>query len=179
MARTAFLINLAGATVQIFDSPADAKTRLDEGSVLVTKVAEMENVPSATLTALYNKAALAGGGKEIKKFADRESGNKRTFDALELIATKGTPGEKVANVKTPRKPRAEGESSGRRGRTSSFAGGTLTKQQKENPRREGTHGYNSYALIRDGMKYETFIEKGGRLKDLAWDVAKGYVVVSH
>lgn len=176
MARSAFLINLAAVTVALFDSPADARTKADEQNIVVAKAADMENVPSTTLTALYNKAALAGGGKEIKKFADRESGNKRTFEALELIASKGVPGERKAA--TPRKPRAEGESSGRRGRTSQYAGMTLTKQQKENPRREGTFGYNSYALIRDGIKFETYIEKGGRLKDLDWDIKKGYVVAS-
>jgi hypothetical protein len=38
------------------------------------------------------------------------------------------------------------------------------------PRREGTHGFKSFALIKNGMSYEAFIAAGGRTKDLAWDI---------
>lgn len=98
------------------------------------------------------------------------------------VGTKKTPAKKAAPVKkavakkaTKKAPKAE--SNGLRGRTCQHAGKKIFKVAKENPRREGTNGYNSFKVIKDGMTYEQYIAKGGRLVDLNWDIEKGYVKV--
>ena len=49
---------------------------------------------------------------------------------------------------------------------------------KENPRKANTFGWHSMQIILDnpdGIQYEAFIKKGGRAKDLTWDIKKGHV----
>jgi hypothetical protein len=49
---------------------------------------------------------------------------------------------------------------------------------KDNPRRKGSHGAKSMDVIlrsRKPMAVETFVEKGGRLRDLHWDINAGHV----
>lgn len=73
-------------------------------------------------------------------------------------------------AKTEKKARAAGA-----GRKSAFVGKKIYKKVQDNPRREGTNGYNSFALIRNGMKYEDYVAAGGRPQDLAWDLKHDYV----
>ena len=47
----------------------------------------------------------------------------------------------------------------------------------KNPRREGTNGFNSFALLVPGMIYEEYIKAGGRSVDLAYDIDHGFVKV--
>mgnify|MGYP005829755713 CR=1 FL=1 len=54
----------------------------------------------------------------------------------------------------------------------------IVKTVDENPRRKNTFGYKSFQKIKNGMTVEQFIEKGGRLRDLHWDINKGYVKLS-
>lgn len=61
------------------------------------------------------------------------------------------------------------------GRTSMYSGKRIIKLRKDNPRREDTHGYNSWNLLKKGMTYEQYIAAGGRRVDLAWDIEKGNV----
>lgn len=46
------------------------------------------------------------------------------------------------------------------------------KLEGKNPRREGSHGFNSMQLILDspGITYGEYIAAGGRSNDLAWDI---------
>jgi hypothetical protein len=52
----------------------------------------------------------------------------------------------------------------------------------ENPRRKGSHGFKSLQLIlkarRKPLTVEQFAEKGGRLRDLHWDLNFGHVKLS-
>jgi hypothetical protein len=50
----------------------------------------------------------------------------------------------------------------------------IIKDVKGNPRRESTWGFQSFALIKNGMSLDNYITKGGRMKDLRWDLAHGY-----
>lgn len=79
--------------------------------------------------------------------------------------------------KAPKAPKAEGE--GKRGRVSQFSGMKLKPTVETNVRREGSHGHKSLQLIiaagKDGILYEDYIAKGGRLNDLSWDIDKGNV----
>jgi hypothetical protein len=51
----------------------------------------------------------------------------------------------------------------------------ITKLVKENPRREGTIGHESFSVIKSGMTVEQYVAKGGRRKDLRWDLDHEYV----
>lgn len=50
----------------------------------------------------------------------------------------------------------------------------IIKDVKGNPRREGSWGHQSFDLIKSGMSLTSFISKGGRMKDLRWDLAHGF-----
>jgi hypothetical protein len=146
---------------------------------------DLSQVPTAVLVTLHN---IIRPEKPIKKFADRETAEKRMKGVLEVLAKPGeapastetttedtdmatkTTGRKRAAKKTT--TTATGE---RAGRTSAFAGKVIRKVADANPRREGTNGYNSWELIKNGMTYEKYIAAGGRRQDLAWDLARGYV----
>lgn len=79
---------------------------------------------------------------------------------------------------TTKKVAAKKEPSGKApGRPSQNAGKKIHKLVKENPRREGTPGHKSFALITSGMSYEKYIELGGRPADLNYCIEKGHVEV--
>lgn len=107
-----------------------------------------------------------------------------------------TPPEKdeeqvMENVETeiadkPRRAKAskvsKPESSEPKGRrTSAFSGKTLHPAKfaddgsPVNPRREGSHGFNSMQIIisNPGIGYDEYISAGGRLNDLTWDIKHG------
>jgi hypothetical protein len=175
---------------------------------------DLSQLPSALLVTLHN---LIRPEKPIKKFADRETADKRMKGVLEVLAkpgevatapagevevteekeqgeeaategntesTEGTTnntedsdmaakkGRKSAKKATAKKSATEGEGAGR---PSAFAGKVIRKVATSNPRREGTHGYNSWEALKSGMTYEKYIAAGGRRQDLAWDLAKGYI----
>ena len=77
--------------------------------------------------------------------------------------------------------KAETQSAAKKGRSSAFNGKTLKAKSKDNPRREGTNGHKSMAIILaagdKGISYEAFIAAGGRRVDLAWDFNRGAVEV--
>jgi hypothetical protein len=64
------------------------------------------------------------------------------------------------------------------GRKSAFSGKKINKVAKENPRRKGSIGFKSFALIKNGMTYEQYLEAGGRRQDLAFDLTAGHVKLS-
>lgn len=61
------------------------------------------------------------------------------------------------------------------GKRSKFTGKRIYKVVSDNPRRKGTHGYNSFELLKDGMSFEEYKAAGGRNNDLQWDLDKGFV----
>ena len=61
------------------------------------------------------------------------------------------------------------------GKRSKMTGKHIYKLSKTNPRRAGTFGHKSWECIKDGMSFEDYLRAGGRNKDLAWDITKGYV----
>lgn len=85
----------------------------------------------------------------------------------------------MATKKKGKKKAAAKKTGGGAGRPSVFAGKAIFKNTEggKNPRREGTAGHKSFALIKNGMTYESYASAGGRRQDLAYDVAKGYVKV--
>lgn len=64
------------------------------------------------------------------------------------------------------------------GKRSKYSGKRIYRLTKDNPRREGTHGWHSWnAITEDGMTYEDYLANRGRLKDLDYDVQKKFVEV--
>lgn len=176
-----FLIDVKNNTVRAYRKAAmagGAQADDMDNQVMVGRLEDMDKVPTATLVALYNTVRPE---KPIKKFADRATANKRLFpDALELLAGKIIEGgTNTVATKTKRaaakQPAQKKETAGR---ASTYAGKVITKLVDENPRREGTAGFQSFALIKNGMTYEQYVSKGGRRQDLAWDEAHKYVKVS-
>lgn len=58
-------------------------------------------------------------------------------------------------------------------KTLKFTETIIIKDVRRNPRQEGTWGYQSFSYIRSGMTVDKFLAKGGRRKDLRWDLAHG------
>ncbi len=87
----------------------------------------------------------------------------------------------VKTAKAPKKAKAD--SNGRKGRNSMFDGRVFKIKDgiTANPRREGTKGYTSMAIVLlagpKGIKYEDFLAQGGRRVDLAWDLVHDNIVV--
>lgn len=54
----------------------------------------------------------------------------------------------------------------------------IIKLVKTNPRIEGTFGHKSFSLIKNGMTVAQYQSKGGRRKDLHWDLSHGFVQVA-
>ena len=79
-----------------------------------------------------------------------------------------------AEVESPRKtkkePRQKKEGNTPRASKADKAGKKIYKLVKENPRREGTCGWHSFNLVKNGIAYEDYIELGGRNQDLQWDI---------
>jgi hypothetical protein len=66
------------------------------------------------------------------------------------------------------------------GRQSKYSGMTITTTRKDNPRRAGTFGHDSFEIIlrhRGKVSFEQYRDEGGRLNDLQWDIDHDYVTV--
>jgi hypothetical protein len=74
---------------------------------------------------------------------------------------------------------SSGKTNGKRGRTASYAGAKLFRVGDENPCRTGGLRAQSWDLIRNGMTYESYLEKGGRPQELAFNVRQGRVKVEY
>lgn len=49
----------------------------------------------------------------------------------------------------------------------------------ENPKRKGTLAFNRFNLYRNGMTVGEYIAAGGRSGDVNYDVAAGYITITH
>lgn len=180
--------NKTDARILAFQSARDARS-IGNGYVIAASEEDLEksNVKLGQLVELYNSLSSS----PVKNFRDRPTGIKRIIALAQAKAKlveqpKEEPMTEVAapvKAKPEKKQRAEkAPSTGKKGRTSHFEGKTirLNPDVKENPRREGTHGYTSMQIILNspnGISYEDYIGAGGRRQDLAWDIAHGSVYV--
>jgi len=81
------------------------------------------------------------------------------------------PATKVAPAKTP----APGKALAAAGAPAKFSGKKIQLVEKTNPKRALSASFDRYALYKDGMPVDTFIEKGGLAADIAYDVKKGFI----
>lgn len=152
---------------------------------------------------IYN--ALAD--KPVKKFDNKEAGHERTVQLLnDKFGSLASPDDQPEEQETAQDSPAEpGKSTKRKTKESTMAtkkaakkavkkaakktngagrkpridtSKKLKKLVDKNPRREGTHGYKSFSLISNGMTVEKYLEKGGRMNDLNWDIKHKYVELS-
>lgn len=156
-----------------------ALTPADVIKMVGTKVPpSFEGITDRELLEFFN--GQVSPSKRMTAFKDRESAEIAVADLLLAFRAKDKKGTALEGS-TAKAPKARGENFGR-GRTSSHAGKFISRKGehvKTNPRKEGTHGWKSFELIpsKGSISYESYIEKGGRSNDLAWDLERGYVEV--
>jgi len=91
------------------------------------------------------------------------------------------PAETAPKVTAPKAAPKAGEKKISSRIPEKFAGKTIVPKVSENPRRDGTRGFQSFEVILNGHKasshhgisYEKYVDGGGRAQDLAWDLEKG------
>lgn len=135
----------------------------------MAKKAQQE-AAAADVEAALATAEVTRPSKKSKK--SKKSTKAPSKAAKSTKATKSTKAAKAA--KAPKAAKStKAETATRPGRASGYAGMVIVKLVDKNPRREGTHGFNSWALLRKGMTYEQYIAAGGRRVDLWWDIEHG------
>ena len=113
------------------------------------------------------KSGKQAGGKTVRK-AGRKSAGKAAGKSV------GKAGRTVAKTATRKKA-----STG--GRISILKGKRVVSVTRRNPRRNGSLAAKSLQIIIDaggrGIRYEKYLERGGRNRDVHWDIAHGHVRV--
>jgi|TARA_R110002020_G_scaffold20151_3_gene69037 hypothetical protein len=183
-----YVLNLRTFKTVTASSKSEAE-RLGNGSIIFGSAEELardQNTTGQILCRAYNEMSPV----QIDRFADKVSGAKRLFKlvhssapknefnfdkSVEELAVDSRPDEMelyrekvLKDTSTPKK--------------SKYAGKTITCLVDENPRRENKKpvcGYASMKILIENkkMSFEDYIEKGGRLQDLDWDLNKGWVSV--
>lgn len=167
-----------GDRVLASDNLGSAKKLLERE--LATRDAELAD-PSTDRSQDYVQPPGWGSrgfnGEFAKRKADQKEDNMST--ATKEKTTKAKPATKGKAKPAAKKDAPAPRQSKYAGKTIKMSK-TVIDNKKENPRRAGTFGFKSMQIIIDagarGLKFETFIEKGGRAKDLTWDIEKGNAV---
>lgn len=166
------------ATVKVYDSKAVAVSGGNYGTLFCSaEELEASNVEGWQMVDVYNHH---NPSNKIAKFSDRTTACRRIFALAQAKAEgEGAVAEKKAKAPKEKKPKATGESS-KRGRKSEYSGKKLTATVAENPRRAGSSGHKSMAIIlgKPGIVFEDFLAAGGRAVDLRWDIAHNAVKIA-
>ena len=114
---------------------------------------------------------------QTQKTSSKTSAKEATVKRMAAEVVAATQPKKEANKskKAPAVQLAVGQ--GHRNTEDELAAMTIYKKVDANPRREGAIGWHSWNLIKKGMTVAEYIDAGGRMKDLRWDIAKGYIEV--
>lgn len=187
-----FAIDMTGrnfGSIVAFPSRSVAQQQ-GNGRVLFSNEEELIKLPMSMnqMVEFYN---YHNSENPVKKFSDKTTAAKRLFNLalakakdVEFVReikpeVKETVMQTMEKIKSE-KPAQKAAADGKRGRKSNHDGKKLFPADgvKENPRREGTHGHKSMAIIMSnpGITYEGFIAAGGRPQDLTWDIAHNNVV---
>lgn len=161
----------ASATKRLWEVAAK-KFAADEAGKAKAKGVAATTKPAAKAPAAKPATKPAPAAKPAAKAPAKAPATKPAAKAP--AATKGTKAAPAA------KPATDG-AKGQRGRRSAFEGKTIIANRSINPRRAGTHGFRSYAVLMEagkkGLAYADYIAKGGRPNDLAWDLERNWVEV--
>lgn len=152
------------------------------GLVLVQHPIDLEQskISIADMLDLYNYVSKSA--QPIKNFRDRKTAAEKLMALAEAKAEIANCSAKETKVENSVSATVEKQTANRKGRSSSFKGRliSISPSLEKNPRREGTNGHKSIEIVinaRNGITYEDFIDQGGRRKDLAWDLAHGFVII--
>jgi ATP-dependent exoDNAse (exonuclease V) beta subunit len=157
------------------------------------KLSQKERLEHAAAVHKANmeKAEKAKAALELK---EGEKSKKAEEKKAKLADAAGTKAEKAEKLKKERQEAKEAKAKAKakaKVSTGPRAFGASPNKGKEivvltgegsfhghlNPRREGTNGHASFALLRPGITYEEYILAGGRSVDLAYDIEHGFVKV--
>lgn len=158
--------------------PATAASDAGNSGIYVDNEKVLATFTTGDLIKIYN----ANSDKPVKKFQDRDTALARTWKAVcaAIASTEAVEATSRSPAKVAVAAKKAASGAGRPRGTTQFAGKTLVALVEENPRRQGTKGHASFAILLGnpkGVPYEQYIEKGGRNNDLRWDLAKKWVAV--
>jgi len=193
-----FVLNLRTFKIVVASSEGEAKN-LGNGSIIFRSAEQLAKDPNTTgqvLVRAFNELSPV----QTQKFADKFSGAKRLFKLAQssapqndfygqFIQSSDLSKEKLAasadkNMELYKEKVLSDNEKPKGGR---FTGKVIKCLVNENPRTKKTgHGFNSMQILIDNIKlsgsaaimsFEDYIEKGGRARDLQWDLDKGHVSV--
>lgn len=180
-----YWIDATGTMVESFRKEKEARQKVSEypGSFYASDApSTLEDLPLTLLVSLYNTVRPE---KQIKKFADHKTAVARMKDVLSALATPGTVSiagsiSPAAETNGATAPAATAEGNGAaaaaattadiKHRAGKLQGMTILRQTRSNPRKLGTSGGKSWALITEGMTVEAYLAAGGVRRDLEWDI---------
>ena len=185
--KNMFAINIKKCEVRNFKTERDAHNA-GNGFILFSNAEELlenRSIKAAgfgnVLVDVYNNYA----DRKISRFSDRKTGAIRVTKLAASMPVEGSTTEGEVSVAKEKSP--NGSSNGKdknpsakkRKASRQFKGNMVSACCTENPRREGTHGHTSMALLieRGPMLYDEFIKAGGRRVDLSYDVNHGWAEV--
>jgi len=158
------------------------------GLLVATTAEEIlaSSVTTQQMVSLYNRFF---DKQPVKGYPNKQAAARSMIalaQAKAIKVTKQDRSESMSEVEVAaEKPKkaSKADSNGRRGRNSMLDGRTFKAKDglTENPRRSGTKGHASFAIIMaspNGIKYEDYLAAGGRRVDLAWDLVHGNVEVA-
>jgi hypothetical protein len=163
--------------VKRFSDKTAALRRLKEISTKLLKM--VDEAPKAKKAKPTPAAAPAPEATE----EESEAGPKKVNGALaaKVKAAAKKRDERKEEEKAAKEAKAKEKAErGKPGRASNFGGMFLYPKVEANPRRAGSFGAISLGIIisNPGISFDDFIKKGGRAKDLAWDIKAGHARVS-
>ena len=188
-----FVLNLRTFKIVVASSEKEAKN-LGNGSIIFRSAEQLAKDPNTTgqvLVRAFNEMSPV----QTQKFADKFSGAKRLFKLAQSSAPQNDFYEKFPdkemlaanadeNMELYKEKVLSDNEKPKGGR---FTGKVIKCLVNENPRTKKTgHGFNSMQILIDNIKlsgsaaimsFEDYIEKGGRARDLQWDLDKGHVSV--
>jgi len=171
--------------------------KMGNGRILFDSAEELLQDRNTTMHVLV-EAYNANAKRKIERFESKKVGCERIFKIASDLEIEQTPFKEKDMESKPVKALGEMLRFGKKEtepqainteavndkpvskRKSSYAGKILKSLCTVNPRREATHGFHSMGILINAgapISFESYIEQGGRLNDLKWDIEKGHVEV--
>lgn len=128
---------------------------------------DLAELSNTALVKLYNRFAE----QPIQKFQNADVARQRTFTVLE----RSTSEEGAVPYRTyePELPTGGGVTLATRRTVDQNA--KIRLKTDGNPKREGTQAYQRFGLYQDGMTVKDFVDAGGTLVDVRWDLEHGFI----
>ena len=156
----------------------------NDNSVIVSDAEKMlnnANITCAAMVRVYNQYSK----ENVKRFADRKTAVRRTITVMKkskqideaptnIASANILPNE---NVKSNYEQLVASNITNKEKNVKANKQDTIVVVVDKNPRREGTWGWKSYNIILNhdsdqDLTVEKYLELGGRMNDLLWDVKK-------